>query len=97
MAFISGSATRVSLTNGDYPTFFRVVPNDGIQAPTDANFMIKRLHAKKVVLVDNQTDYSLALNDAVAKILKAAGVSVHACPDHDHPERLLRSRRNDRL
>ena len=76
MAFISGSATRVSLTNGDYPTFFRVVPNDGIQAPTDANFMIKRLHAKKVVLVDNQTDYSLALNDAVAKILKAAGVSV---------------------
>ena len=67
-----------------------------IQAPTDANFMIKRLHAKKVVLVDNQTDYSLALNDAVAKILKAAGVSVTGSRPPP-PKRLLRFRRNDRL
>jgi branched-chain amino acid transport system substrate-binding protein len=76
VAFVSGSATRVSLTNGDYPTFFRVVPNDGVQGPTDANFMINTLHAKKVLLLDNQTDYSLGLNDSVAKVLQAAGVNV---------------------
>jgi branched-chain amino acid transport system substrate-binding protein len=76
MGFISGSATRVSLTNGDYPTFFRVVPNDNVQGPTDANFMINRLHVKKVMLVDNQTDYSSGLNASVAKVLKAAGVTV---------------------
>src|SRR5579871_740541 len=76
LGFISGSATRVSLTDGEYPTFFRVVPNDNVQGPTDANFMISRLHAKKVMLVDNQTDYSTGLNASVAKVLKAAGVTV---------------------
>lgn len=76
VAFVSGSATRVSLTGGQYPTFFRVVPNDGVQGPTDANFMIKSLHAKKVVLLDNQTDYSLGLNSSVAQVLQAGGVNV---------------------
>jgi branched-chain amino acid transport system substrate-binding protein len=76
MAFVSGSATRVSLTGGQYPTFFRVVPNDGVQGPTDARFMIQQLHAKKVMLVDNQTDYSTGLNASIAGVLKAAGVAV---------------------
>lgn len=76
LAFVSGSATRVGLTDGQYPTFFRVVPNDGVQGPTDANFMIKTLHAKKVLLLDNQTDYSTGLNDSVEKVLQAAGVTV---------------------
>jgi branched-chain amino acid transport system substrate-binding protein len=76
MAFVSGSATRVSLTGGQYPTFFRVVPNDGVQGPTDANFMIHTLHAKKVLLLDNQTDYSVGLNNSVAQVLQAAGVTV---------------------
>jgi branched-chain amino acid transport system substrate-binding protein len=76
LAFVSGSATRVSLTDGQYPTFFRDVPNDNVQAPTDANFMIDLLHAKDVVLVDNQTDYSLGLNTAIGKILHAHGVKV---------------------
>jgi branched-chain amino acid transport system substrate-binding protein len=76
IAFVSGSATRVTLTNGQYPTFFRVVPNDGVQGPTDARFMIQQLHAKKVMLVDNQTDYSTGLNSAVEAVLKSAGVTV---------------------
>lgn len=76
IAFVSGSATRVSLTGGQYPTFFRVVPNDDVQGPTDANFIIKTLHAKKVMLVDNQTDYSTGLNNSVAQVLQRAGVSV---------------------
>src|SRR5579862_2681812 len=76
IAFVSGSATRVSLTNGQYPTFFRVVPNDGVQGPTDARYMIQQLHAKKVMLVDNQTDYSTGLNSAIASVLQAAGVTV---------------------
>jgi ABC-type branched-subunit amino acid transport system substrate-binding protein len=76
IAFVSGSATRVSLTNGQYPTFFRVVPNDGVQGPTDARYMIQTLHAKKVMLVDNQTDYSTGLNSAIASVLQAAGVTV---------------------
>jgi branched-chain amino acid transport system substrate-binding protein len=76
MPFISGSATRVSLTDGMYPTFFRDVPNDNVQAPTDASFMVDKLKAKNVVLIDNQSDYSLGLNSAVAKLLRARGVKV---------------------
>jgi branched-chain amino acid transport system substrate-binding protein len=39
LAIVSGSATRVSLTDGTLKgTFFRVVPNDGIQGPTDVNY-----------------------------------------------------------
>jgi branched-chain amino acid transport system substrate-binding protein len=35
LAFASGSATRVSLTNGAWKgSFFRDVPNDGVQGPT---------------------------------------------------------------
>lgn len=76
LPFISGSATRVSLTDGQFPTFFRDVPNDNVQAPTDADFMVNNLHAKNVVLVDNQTDYSTALNTAIAKLLHARDVTV---------------------
>jgi branched-chain amino acid transport system substrate-binding protein len=80
LAFISGSATNVSLTNGKYRGyFFRVVPNDGVQAPTDAAFMIKHLGVKKgstVMVVDDQESYSTGLADIVGKELKKAGVTV---------------------
>ena len=46
LAHISESATRTSLTKGANreatPSFFRVVPGDYIQGPTDANFMVKQ-------------------------------------------------------
>jgi branched-chain amino acid transport system substrate-binding protein len=76
LAFVSASATRVSLTNGQFPTFSRVVPNDDVQAPTDAAFMANQLHAKTVVLIDNQTDYSLGLNAGLDSALRARGVNV---------------------
>ena len=42
-----GSATRTSLTNGSIPNFFRVVPNDSVQAPTTAKFLRQTLKAKQ--------------------------------------------------
>jgi branched-chain amino acid transport system substrate-binding protein len=78
LAHISPSATRTSLTKGDKleatPAFFRVVPGDYIQGPSDANFMITKLHVKKVVLFDFQEPYSLGLADAAQAVLKAKGV-----------------------
>ena len=76
IGFISGSATRVTLTTAHTRPSSASCPNDGVQEPTDANFMIRTLHAKKVVLVDNQTDYSIGLNDERRRVLKAAGVTV---------------------
>jgi branched-chain amino acid transport system substrate-binding protein len=79
IAHISPSATRTSLTQGGTkeatPAFFRVVPGDYVQGPTDANFMIKTLKVKKVVLLDFQEPYSTGLSDAVESTLKKAGVS----------------------
>jgi branched-chain amino acid transport system substrate-binding protein len=79
MAHISPSATRTSLTKGATkeatPGFFRVVPGDYIQGPTDATFMVDKLKAKKVVLFDFQEPYSQGLADAAEIVLKAKGVS----------------------
>jgi branched-chain amino acid transport system substrate-binding protein len=78
---ISPSATRTDLTKnvgGTYegtPAFFRDVPGDYIQGPSDANFMVNSLHVKKVVIMDFQEPYSLGLASAVDSVLKAKGVS----------------------
>jgi branched-chain amino acid transport system substrate-binding protein len=78
---ISPSATRTDLTKtvgGTYegtPAFFRDVPGDYIQGPSDANFMINSLHVKKVVIMDFQEPYSLGLAGAVESTLKAKGVT----------------------
>jgi branched-chain amino acid transport system substrate-binding protein len=80
LAHISSSATRTSLTKGDKreatAAFFRVVPGDYIQGPSDAKFMIEKLKAKKVVVFDFQEPYSLGLADATEGVLKKGGVSV---------------------
>jgi branched-chain amino acid transport system substrate-binding protein len=80
LAYISGSATNVALTNGSNKGFFfRVVPNDGVQAPTDVKYMTTKLGVKKgdtVMVVDDQESYSTGLASIVGKGLKAAGVSV---------------------
>jgi branched-chain amino acid transport system substrate-binding protein len=76
LASVSGSATRTSLTNGQYPTFFRVVPNDSIQAPQIVAYVAGPLKAKKVTVIDSQDDYSVPLADGVEKGLKARGVTV---------------------
>jgi branched-chain amino acid transport system substrate-binding protein len=79
IAHISPSATRTSLTQGSSKEatagFFRVVPGDYIQGPTDANYMIDKLNAKKVVLIDFQEPYSVGLADAAEAVLKRKGVT----------------------
>jgi len=79
LAHISESATRTDLTKGATreatSAFFRVVPGDYIQGPTDARFMISK-GAKNVVLFDFQEPYSQGLSDAAEAVLKAKGVTV---------------------
>jgi branched-chain amino acid transport system substrate-binding protein len=77
---ISPSATRTSLTKGSpregTPGFFRVVPGDFVQGPTDARYMIDKLSAKKVVIIDFQEPYSVGLADAAQTVLRARNVEV---------------------
>ena len=76
LPFISGSATRTSLTNGSIPNFFRVVPNDSVQGPTTAKYIRQVLKAKEVFIVDDQTAYSKPLANGVQANLSAGGVKV---------------------
>ena len=79
MAFISGSATNTTLTSGAYPTFFRVVSKDSVQGPEDANYIVKTLHPKALMIVDDQEVYSTGLVSAMVPIFTAAGIKV----DHE--------------
>jgi branched-chain amino acid transport system substrate-binding protein len=76
LASISGSATRVDLTNGQFSTFFRVVPHDGIQGPNMVNFIAADLRADNVVILDSQDDYSVPLAQSIARGLSARNVTV---------------------
>ena len=82
LGFVTGSATRVSLTDGHTDGvnrqgfFFRTVPNDNVQGPTVANYMRLKLKAQRVVIIDDQEAYSQGLSDTVQANLKAKGINV---------------------
>ncbi|HEX6932345.1 MAG TPA: branched-chain amino acid ABC transporter substrate-binding protein, partial [Streptosporangiaceae bacterium] len=76
LAFISGSATNVTLTQGKNPTFFRVVSNDKVQGANDANYIVNTLKPKSVLIIDDEEVYSTGLVGYMTPILKAAGIKV---------------------
>jgi len=78
LAFVSGSATRTTLTTDGTRRgfFFRTVPPDAQQGTDVANFMIKKLKVKSVYIIDDEEAYSTGLADVVGAKLKDAGVSV---------------------
>jgi branched-chain amino acid transport system substrate-binding protein len=76
LAFISPSATKIELTNGQFKSFFRVVANDAIQGAGDAAYLSKVLKAKHVYIVDGQEPYSIGLAGVVQSKLRARGVKV---------------------
>jgi branched-chain amino acid transport system substrate-binding protein len=77
MAFVTGSATLPKLTHVGLSTFFRVVPNDNVQGPQDANYVINKLHPKAVLIVSDDEAYSNGLVAAIVPILRRAGITVN--------------------
>jgi branched-chain amino acid transport system substrate-binding protein len=78
LGYVSGSATRTSLTTDGTRRghFFRVVPNDDQQGPRVANYIRSTLRHRRVVIVDAQNSYSTGLSDTVERILRGAGLTV---------------------
>jgi branched-chain amino acid transport system substrate-binding protein len=75
LGFISGSATRTTLTDGSRKGFFfRVVPNDDQQSPAVANYILSKLKSDHVFIIDDQESYSQGLADGVQKLLEAKNV-----------------------
>lgn len=75
IGYVSASATNPDLTNGSNPGFFRVVPTDAVQGPTDAEYIAGTLGAKKVVVIEEKTDYGTGIAKSVSEALTAAGVT----------------------
>jgi branched-chain amino acid transport system substrate-binding protein len=80
--WVTGSATRTSLTDGHTDGvnrqgyFFRTVPNDDIQGPTVANFIRLKIKATRVYIIDDQEAYAQGLADNVQANLRAHNISV---------------------
>jgi len=82
---VSPSATAVSLAANGWKTWHRVLANDDVQGPGDADFMAKTLSAKNVAVIDDQSEYGKGLADAVRKQLATDGVKV-AVNDSINPD-----------
>jgi branched-chain amino acid transport system substrate-binding protein len=73
---ISASATAVALAQNGWKYWHRVVPNDGVQGPAIADFIVGAAAAKKVFVVDDKSEYGKGLGDAVRGQLKTKGATV---------------------
>lgn len=69
---ISGSATRPDLTELGFENFFRTCLRDDLQGAAIAAWALE-LGAKKIAIVDDRGDYSVALGDEVEAGVKAGG------------------------
>ena len=76
LAMVSSTATSSRLTEGKYPTFYRVTPPDSLQGAQDAQYMTDTLDVKKVFVIDDQSAYSKGIADVVVPLLEDAGVDV---------------------
>jgi len=78
LAAVSGSATLPALTSsGANKTFFRVVPDDDVQGPQDANYIVSHLHPKAVLIIDDDEAYSQGITKVMIPILTKAGIKVN--------------------
>jgi branched-chain amino acid transport system substrate-binding protein len=73
---VSPSATRPDLTTKGYKSLLRAVPNDSSQGKGMAAFFDKKTDVKKVMIVDDKTDYGAGLAEVAKKELQAVGIKV---------------------
>src|SRR5918994_1095682 len=78
LAYVSGSATRTSLTTDGTRRgyFFRVVPNDDQQGPRVVRHIRRVLRATRIAVIDGQDAYSEGLSDTVERLLRSGGATV---------------------
>jgi branched-chain amino acid transport system substrate-binding protein len=67
LAYVSPSATAVSLTDGHLKNFFRVVANNNKQAKTIVRLVTSSLHPKSVLVVDDREVYSTNLTKLIVE------------------------------
>lgn len=76
LVHVSSSATRPSLSTTGFDTFFRVVPTDADQGPTDGGFLYNVLGVTSLFVIDDQTSYSVGLADEASSAFEALGGTI---------------------
>lgn len=74
VAVISQSATNPVLTERGFKVFHRVCPRDDAMGPASAIFMVEKLGAKKVYIIDDKTTYGQGVADQIEAKLKSLGI-----------------------
>ena len=72
LVHITPSATNPDLTKNGWTTFFRGLGNDAQQGPAAAKFLTDTLKAKKVYLVQDDSDYGIGLAKTTGDALGSA-------------------------
>jgi len=72
LVHLTPSATNPGLTKNGWTTFFRALGNDSQQGPAAAKFVTDTLKAKKVYLVQDDSDYGIGLGTATSDALGSA-------------------------
>ncbi|MEZ2389837.1 branched-chain amino acid ABC transporter substrate-binding protein [bacterium RCC_150] len=74
LVHITPSATNPGLTKNGWTTFFRALGNDAVQGPAAAKFLTDKLKAKKVYVVQDDSDYGIGLGTTTSQALGSAMV-----------------------
>ncbi|MGX5714499.1 branched-chain amino acid ABC transporter substrate-binding protein [Arthrobacter sp. MAHUQ-56] len=72
LVHITPSATNPTLTENGWTTFFRGLGNDAVQGPAAAKFLTDKIGAKKVYLVQDDSDYGIGLGTSTSAGLGSA-------------------------
>ena len=76
LVMVSASATNAALPTAvpNQTVFHRLVPDDDVQGKGVADYVSKKLGAKRAAYVDDNSEYGKGLADGTRKLLEAAGV-----------------------
>ncbi len=70
---VSPSATNPSLTTLGFKTFVRIIAPDTVQGKAAADYIVKKLNAKKVYSLDDNSDYGTGLSKALEPSCRLTG------------------------
>jgi branched-chain amino acid transport system substrate-binding protein len=76
VATVSSSATNVALATSNWKNFFRVVADDGVQGPADANYLVKTKGFKTIYVVNDGSTYGAGLAATFASTATTDGATI---------------------
>jgi len=73
IVMVTPASTNERLTSKGYKYFFRMPPRDDVQAWSTVQFLVKKLHAKTLALIDDKQTYTAGLTANITRFAKESG------------------------